>query len=168
MDTGRLTGSWVNQAGPHLGVKGLAQVDGSSPHAAAPPVNAAVGVGAQEVPQQGQHFLLHHLGLARVELFHEFWSETERQSDLQNNFWRTRFKSKVLKYTYLRPFRQDPPLLCHLKIELWCRMVGGEVCYLLWEQRESIKENYTLKLTLKFPLKQKYVKTAQNEYPDVM
>lgn len=74
MDIGRLGGSTVNQAGPHLGVKGLAQAGGSTPHAAAPAMNgAAVGRGAQEVPQQGQHFLLHHLGLARVELRHKIW-----------------------------------------------------------------------------------------------
>lgn len=82
MDIGRLRGSTVNQAGPHLGVKGLAQVGGSTPHAAATAMNgAAVGRGAQEVPQQGEHFLLHHLGLSRVELCHKFWRESEKKQE---------------------------------------------------------------------------------------
>lgn len=74
MDVGRLGGSTLAQTGPHLGVKGLAQVGGSTPHAAAPAMNGtAVGGGAQEVPQQGKHFLLHYLGLTRVELCHKIW-----------------------------------------------------------------------------------------------
>lgn len=74
MDIGRLGGSTLRQAGPHLGVKGLAQVCGRTPHAAAPAMNGAtVGGGAQEVPQQREHLLLHHLGLARIELRHKFW-----------------------------------------------------------------------------------------------
>lgn len=74
MDVGRLGGSTLAQAGPHLGVKGLAQVGGSTSDTAAPAMNgAAVGGGAQEVPQQGQHFLLHHLGFARVELSNQIW-----------------------------------------------------------------------------------------------
>lgn len=82
MDIGRLRGSTVNQARPHLGVKGLAQVGGSTPHAADPAMNgAAVGGGAQEVPKQGQHFLLHHLGLPRVELGHKFWRGGEKNQE---------------------------------------------------------------------------------------
>lgn len=74
MDVGRLGGSTLAQAGPHLGVKGLALVGGSTPHATATAMyGAAVGRGAQEVPQQGQHFLLNHLGFARVELCHKVW-----------------------------------------------------------------------------------------------
>lgn len=72
MDIGRLGGGTLAQAWPHLGIKGLAQVGGSTPYAAAPAMNgAAVGRGAQEVPEQGQHFLLYHLGLTRVELCHK-------------------------------------------------------------------------------------------------
>lgn len=72
MDVGRLGGSTLAQARPHLGVKGLAQVGGSAPYTAAPAMNgAAVSRGAQEMPEQRQHFLLHHQGLARVELRHE-------------------------------------------------------------------------------------------------
>lgn len=81
MDIGRLGGSTVNQAGPHLGVQGLAQVGSSTPHAATPAMNGAtVSRGAQEVPQQGQHFLLHHLGLARVELCHQIWSRESEET----------------------------------------------------------------------------------------
>lgn len=55
-------------------MEGLAQDGSSTSHAAAPAMNgAAVGRGAQEVPQQGQHFLLHHLGLARVERCYKIW-----------------------------------------------------------------------------------------------
>lgn len=54
MDIGRLGGGTLAQAWPHLGIKGLAQVGGSTPYAAAPAMNgAAVGRGAQEVPEQG-------------------------------------------------------------------------------------------------------------------
>lgn len=74
MDTGRLGDGALAQARPHLGVEGLAQVGRGAPHAAAPAMNSAtVGGGAQQVPQQGQDFLLHHLGLARVELRDEAW-----------------------------------------------------------------------------------------------
>lgn len=80
MDIGRLGSSAVDQAGPHLGVKGLAQVGGSTPHAAAPAMDGtAVGRGAQEMPQQRQHFLFNHLGLALVELFHKIWGESEKK-----------------------------------------------------------------------------------------
>lgn len=54
MNIGRLGGSTLTEAGPHLGIKGLAQVGDSTPHAATPAMNGtAVGGGAQEVPQQG-------------------------------------------------------------------------------------------------------------------
>lgn len=81
MDIGRLGGSTLCQVGPHLDVKGLAQVGSSTPHAAAPAMNgAAVGRGTQEVPQQRQHLLLHHLGLARVELCHKVCKYKRRQT----------------------------------------------------------------------------------------
>lgn len=90
MDIGRLGGSTLRQAGPHLGIKGLAQDGGRPPHAAAPAMNGTtMGGAAQEVPQQGKHFLLHHLGLARVELRHKFWKQkarsNKRWSDIRTN-----------------------------------------------------------------------------------
>lgn len=76
VDVGVLRGGAVHQAGAHVGVEGLAQVGGGRPHAAAPAVDgAAVGGGAQKVPQQRQDLLLHHLGLARVQLWDELWEE---------------------------------------------------------------------------------------------
>lgn len=88
MDVGVLRGGALDQAGTHLGVEGLAQVGGSRPHAAAPAVDGpAVGGGAQEMPQQGQDLLLHHLRLARVELRDKFWegkSEEMRTRQAEN------------------------------------------------------------------------------------
>lgn len=82
MDVGVLRRSTVNQAGTHLGVEGLAQVSGSSPNAAAPAVDCpAVGGGAQEMPEQGQDFLLHHLRLARVELCDKFWGKSKEMRE---------------------------------------------------------------------------------------
>lgn len=73
MDSGRLRGRQVRQAGPHLGVEGLAQFGGGRRQTAAPAGSGAlVGRGAEEVPEQGQHFVLHNLRLARVDLCHEF------------------------------------------------------------------------------------------------
>lgn len=96
MDVGRLGGGAVRQAGPHLGVQGLAQVGGGSPHAAAPAMDGAAVAGrAQEVPEQRQHFLLHHLGLARVELGHQVWREMEGEREEGGDVvrWRVRVKT---------------------------------------------------------------------------
>lgn len=60
-------------------MEGLAQVGGGAPHAAAPAVDGAAVAGrAQEVPQQGQRLLLHHLGLTRVQLRHQVWGHGGR------------------------------------------------------------------------------------------
>lgn len=76
VDVGVLRGGAVHQAGTHVGVEGLAQVGGGRPHAAAPAVDGpAVGGGAQQVPQQGQDFLLHHLRLARVQPCDKLWEK---------------------------------------------------------------------------------------------
>lgn len=85
MDIGVLRGGAVDQAGTHLGVEGLAQVGGSRPHTAAPAMDGpAVGGGAQEMPQQRQDLLLHHLRLARVELCDKFWQgKSEEMRELQ-------------------------------------------------------------------------------------
>lgn len=103
MDVGVLRGSTVDQAGTHLGVEGLAQVGCSSPHAAAPAVDGpAVGGGAQEMPEQGQDFLLHHLRLARVEFCHKFWGESKKeQGEFRhaNTFQNLKFRSRNTKHT---------------------------------------------------------------------
>lgn len=73
MDSRRLRGGRVRQAGPHLDMEGLAQFGGGRGQTATPAESGSlVGRGAEEVPEQGQHFVLHNLRLARVDLCHKF------------------------------------------------------------------------------------------------
>lgn len=107
VDVGVLRGGAVCQAGTHVGVEGLAQVGGGRPHAAAPAVDgAAVGGGAQEVPQQRQDFLLHHLRLARVQLCDQLWEEKSgRKEEVLSRLVNISSFRVEKKPTYLQPFR---------------------------------------------------------------
>lgn len=83
MGIDRLNFSAISQFGPHLGIKGLAQFGGSALKAATVTAmfGAAVGGAAQEVPQQGQHFLLHHLRLSWVGRGHKLWKNSEKKQE---------------------------------------------------------------------------------------
>lgn len=83
MGIDRLSFSAINQFRPHLGIKGLAQFGGSAlkPTTVTAMFDAAVGGAAQEVPQQGQHFLLHHLRLAWVGRGHKLWKGSEKKQE---------------------------------------------------------------------------------------